>query len=233
MKGCIFYIPVSLSYFAVYEFSGHIGIITQTHRSCYLSLLKTYSRSIILNLNPAVKHYRRFLMSYANHRPVIDPTVFIADNAVIIGDVEIGAGSSVWYGAVIRSDNNIIRLGKNVNVQDGAVIHVDPEDPVMIGDNVSIGHRAIVHGCTIDANVIVGMGAILLNGCHIGENCIIGAGALVTGGTEIPAGSLVLGAPAKKILPLSDKLLEEIHATAAQYVSHGAEFLAGGFCRVP
>lgn len=168
-------------------------------------------------------------MSYANHTPMIDPSVFIADTATIIGDVEIGAGSSVWYGAVIRSDNNVIRLGKNVNVQDGAVIHEDPADPVRIGDNVSIGHRAIVHGCTIDSNVIVGMGAILLNGCHIGENCVIGAGALVTGGTEIPAGSLVLGAPAKKILPLSDKLLEEIHATAQQYIEHGKEFLEGNF----
>ena len=170
--------------------------------------------------------------SYANHEPKIDPSVFIADSAAVIGDVEIGAGSSVWFGAVVRSDGDIIRIGKNVNVQDGVIIHEDAGDPVMIGDNVTVGHRAIVHGCTVGSNVMIGMGAILLNGCVIGDNCVIGAGALVTGGTIVPEGSLVLGAPAKTIKPLSDALKEDIRATVEEYVELGQEYKAGKYRQV-
>ena len=170
--------------------------------------------------------------SYANHEPKIDPSVFIADSAAVIGDVEIGAGSSVWFGAVVRSDGDIIRIGKNVNVQDGVIIHEDAGDPVMIGDNVTVGHRAIVHGCTVGSNVTIGMGAILLNGCVIGDNCVIGAGALVTGGTVVPESSLVLGAPAKTIKPLSDALKEDICATVEEYIELGQEYKAGKYRQV-
>ena len=165
--------------------------------------------------------------SYANHEPKIDPSVFVADSAAIIGDVEIGEGSSVWFGAVIRSDGDIIRIGKNVNVQDGVIIHEDEGDPVTIGDNVTIGHRAIVHGCSVGSNVMIGMGAILLNGCVIGDNCVIGAGALVTGGTLVPEGSLVLGAPAKTIKPLSDALRDDIHLTVQEYVDLAQDYKNG------
>ena len=105
------------------------------------------------------------MISYANHEPRVHESVFIADSAAVIGDVEIGEGSSVWFGAVIRSDNNIIRIGKNVNVQDGVIIHEDLEDEVHIGDNVSIGHRAIIHGCTIGSNVMIG----ILHRMHVGN----------------------------------------------------------------
>ena len=169
------------------------------------------------------------MISYANHEPKIDPSVFIADSAAVIGDVEIGEGSSVWFGAVIRSDNNVIRIGKNVNVQDCVIIHEDLEDQVVIGDNVTIGHRALIHGCTIGSNVMIGMGAILLNGCVIGNNCIVAAGALVTGGTVIPDNSLVLGAPAKTIKPLSDALTEEISFTVEEYCQRAKDYKAGEY----
>ncbi len=167
--------------------------------------------------------------SYANHEPKIDPSVFVADSAAVIGDVEIGEGSSIWFGAVIRSDGDIIRIGKNVNVQDGVIIHEDEGDPVTIGDNVTIGHRAIVHGCSVGNNVMIGMGAILLSGCVIGDNCVIGAGALVTGGTIVPEGSLVLGAPAKTIKPLSDALRDDIRLTVQEYVDLAQNYKNGNY----
>ena len=167
--------------------------------------------------------------SYANHEPKIDPGVFVADSAAVIGDVEIGEGSSVWFGAVFRSDGDIIRIRKNVNVQDGVIIHEDEGDPVTIGDNVTIGHRAIVHGCSVGSNVMIGMGAILLNGCVIGDNCVIGAGALVTGGTVVPEGSLVLGAPAKTIKPLSDALRDDIRLTVQEYVDLAQDYKNGNY----
>lgn len=169
------------------------------------------------------------MISYANHEPKVHESVFIADSAAIIGDVEIGEGSSVWFGAVIRSDNNIIRIGKNVNVQDGVIIHEDLEDEVHIGDNVTIGHRAIIHGCTIGSNVMIGMGAILLNGCVIGNNCVVAAGALVTGGTVVPENSLILGAPAKTIKPLSDALKADIDFTVQEYAERARDYKAGDY----
>ncbi len=169
--------------------------------------------------------------SYANHEQKIDPSVFIADTATVVGDVEMGANSSVWYSAVIRADNDVVRIGKNVNVQDGAVIHVDDEYPVSIGDNVTIGHKALVHGCTIGHDSLIGMGAILLSGCRIGNNCIVGAGALVTGKTVVPDNSMILGAPAKTIKPLSAELKEEIAFAANEYVERAKEFKAGHYTR--
>ncbi len=167
------------------------------------------------------------MQSYANHEQKIDPSVYIADTAAVVGDVEIGANSSVWFSSVIRADNDVIRIGKNVNVQDGAVIHVDDGYPVHIGDNVTIGHKALIHGCTIGNDSLIGMGAILLSGCKIGNNCMVAAGALVTGKTEVPDNSIILGAPAKTIKPLSDELKEEIAFAANEYVERGQEFKAG------
>ena len=133
------------------------------------------------------------MFSTANTEPKIDPTVFIAENATVIGDVEIGAHSSIWYNAVLRADNNHIRIGKRVNIQEGAIVHEDMDCPVEIGDDVTIGHGAIVHGCRIGSNVLIGMGAILLSGCVIGDNCMVAAGALVTGKTVLPDNSIIMG----------------------------------------
>ena len=126
---------------------------------------------------------------------MIDKTVFIADGARVLGDVEIGEDCGVWFNAVIRADSAKVNIGSRSNIQDNAVIHTSKDFGVCIGDNVTVGHGAIVHGCTVENNVMIGMGAIVLNGAVIEENCIIGAGALVTQGKVIPAGSLVLEIP--------------------------------------
>ena len=169
------------------------------------------------------------MKTFAQTEPRIDESVFIADTATVIGDVKIGPQSSVWYSAVIRADSETVRIGRAVSVQDGVVIHESKGAPVEIGDNVTIGHRAVIHGCTIGSNVIVGMGSIILNGAKIGNNCIIGAGALVTGKTEIPDGSLVLGAPAKAVKQITPAQEEEILRDAQEYVQRAAEFKAGRY----
>lgn len=155
---------------------------------------------------------------------IIDKTVFIADGARVLGDVEIGKNSSVWFNAVIRADSNSIKIGERSNVQDNAVIHTSRDFGVRIGDNVTIGHGAIVHGCTVKNNVMIGMGAIVLNGAVIEENCIIGAGALVTQGKVIPAGSLVLGNPAKVVRSLTDSEISSITDNAASYVKEAEQY---------
>lgn len=154
----------------------------------------------------------------------IDKSVFIADGAKVIGDVGIGAGSSVWYNAVIRADSNSVRIGRCSNVQDNAVIHTSKDFGVSIGDNVTIGHGAIVHGCTLGDNVMIGMGAIVLDGAVIEDNCIIGAGALVTQGKTIPAGSLAFGNPAKVVRQLSENEINSILDNASSYVKKAKEY---------
>ena len=131
---------------------------------------------------------------------LIDKSVFIADGAKIVGDVEIGKNSSVWFNAVIRADSDKVKIGENSNVQDNSVIHTSEGFGDQIGDNVTIGHGAIIHGCTVKDNVMIGMGAIVLNGAVIEENSIIGAGALITQGKVIPAGSLADSLPMRKYL---------------------------------
>lgn len=169
------------------------------------------------------------MKSSANIEPKVASSVFIADTATVVGDVEIGEDSSIWYGAVLRADNSEIRIGENVNVQDGAVIHEDTDNPVHIGNNVTIGHRAIVHGCTIGDSCLIGMGAILLSGCRIGKNCMVAAGALVTGKTVVPDNSVIMGMPAKTIRPISEEYLEEISYAANEYRERGREFKAGAY----
>ena len=143
--------------------------------------------------------------------------VYIAEGAKIIGDVTIGVDSSVWYNAVIRGDSNPIVIGENTNVQDNAVLHTSHSHVLKIGDNVTIGHGAIVHGCTIGNNVLVGMGAIVLDGAVIEDNCIIGAGALVTQNKVMPAGSLVLGNPAKVAREITEEEKLSIIQNADEY----------------
>ena len=155
----------------------------------------------------------------------IDKTVFIADGAKVLGEVEIGKNSSVWFNAVIRADSDKVKIGENSNVQDNAVIHTSKNYGVTIGNNVTIGHGAIVHGCTVKDNVIIGMGAIVLNGAVIEENCIIGAGALVTQGKVIPAGSLVFGNPARIVRTLNDNEIGSITDNALSYANEAREYM--------
>ncbi len=151
--------------------------------------------------------------------------VFIAPTATVIGDVELGDDSSVWFGAVLRGDSDKIKIGNRTNIQDNAVVHCDPNDPAIIGDDCIIGHLAIVHGATLKNNVLVGMNATVLNKAVIGEYSIIGANALVTAGTIIPPGSLVLGSPAKVVKSLSEDQKNGIRKNAAVYVQKAKEYI--------
>ena len=132
---------------------------------------------------------------------LIDPTAFIAPGAFVIGDVTLGANVSVWFNAVLRGDSESLTIGAGSNIQDGAVCHADPDLPLVIGEGVTIGHRAIAHGATIGDHSLLGMGAIVMNGARIGPHCLVGAGALVTEGKVFPERSLILGAPARVVRP--------------------------------
>ncbi len=158
------------------------------------------------------------------HPELIDETVFIASGVVILGDVRIGAQSSVWYNAVLRGDTATIDIGPRTNVQDGAVIHVDAGMPCLIGTGVTIGHRAVVHGALIEDDVLIGIGAIVLSGARISHDCIIGAGSLVTGHSVIPPRSMVLGVPGRVVRQLTDEEVQSIRAAAEHYVEHGARY---------
>ena len=154
----------------------------------------------------------------------IDKTVFIAEGARVVGNVEIARDSSVWYNAVIRADSNSIKIGERSNVQDNAVIHTSRDFGVVIGDNVTIGHGAIVYGCTIGNNVMIGMGAIILNGAVIEENSIIGAGALIAGGKTVPAGSLAFGNPFRIVRSLTEQEIKSISDNAQSYVDEARDY---------
>lgn len=158
--------------------------------------------------------------------PKIGANCFIAPNATIVGDVIIGNDCSVWFNAVVRGDVNSIRMGNKVNVQDGAIIHCTYEKTTaVIGNNVSIGHNAIVHGCTIDDNVLIGMGAIVMDNVKCGSNCIIAAGAVVLENTIIEPGSIYAGVPAKKVKAISQELINgEINRIANNYVMYSGWF---------
>jgi len=152
---------------------------------------------------------------------------WIAPDAVLIGDLEIGSNAGVWFGAVLRGDTEPIVVGQNTNIQEHTVIHTDAGFPVVIGKGCTIGHRAILHGCTIGDNSLVGMGAIVLNGARIGRNSLVGAGALVTEGKEFPDNSLIVGSPARVVRTLDDATVESLRASAAHYVANGARFRNG------
>ena len=143
--------------------------------------------------------------------------VVIMDGAVVCGDVTLGKGCSVWFNAVVRGDGDCIRIGEDTNIQECAVLHVDEGYPLKIGKGVTVGHGAILHGCTVGDNALIGMGAIVLNGARVGKNCTIGAGALVTGGTEIPDGWMAFGNPAKPVRRMKEKEIEENHASSIHY----------------
>ena len=157
--------------------------------------------------------------------PVVHPTAFVDESAQVIGDVQIGAESSVWMNAVLRGDVNSIRIGQRTNVQDGTVIHVmHHTHPTAVGDDVTIGHRAIVHGCTVGNRVLVGMGAILLNGSMIGEDTIVAAGSLVTEDMVVPSRSLVMGSPARVRRLLTDDEVRFVLESAGNYVRYRLDY---------
>ncbi len=147
----------------------------------------------------------------------IDSNAFIAESADVLGDVSVGKGSSIWYSAVARGDMSYIRIGDYTNIQDNASVHVDTNTPCLIGDYVTVGHNAIVHGCEIGNNTLIGMGSIILNGAKIGDNCIIGAGTLITEGTVIPSNSLVIGSPGKVKRQVTESEIETIKENALRY----------------
>jgi carbonic anhydrase/acetyltransferase-like protein (isoleucine patch superfamily) len=160
--------------------------------------------------------------------PKLGENVFIAKTATVIGDVTLGAYASVWYGAVLRGDINRIAVGHHSNVQDNAVLHLADDYPCLVGNWVTIGHSAIVHACTVEDEVLVGMGAVILDGAVIGKQSLIGAKTLVTQGANIPPGSLVLGAPAKVVRQLSPKERAGLKWWAEKYVDNGAYCLKHG-----
>ena len=149
---------------------------------------------------------------------------FVAPNASVIGSVTIGDQVSVWFGAVVRADNEVIELGDNVNVQDGAVLHADPGFPLKLAKDVSVGHLAMLHGSTIGENTLVGINAVILNGCVIGKNCIIGANALLPEGKIIPDNSLVVGSPGKVVRQLSDQDAANLRKIASSYATRSAVY---------
>jgi len=150
--------------------------------------------------------------------PQVHASAWVADNAQVMGKVELAENASVWYSAVIRGDNDPIRIGRNSNVQDGSVLHTDHGKPLTIGDNVTIGHQVMLHGCTIGDNSLVGIGAVVLNGARIGRHSIVGAGALVTEGKEFPDGVLIVGSPAKVVRELTPEQITRLQASADYYV---------------
>jgi gamma-carbonic anhydrase len=162
---------------------------------------------------------------FKNIEPVVDASAYVDESAQVIGDVQIGAESSVWMNVVIRGDVNHIRIGKRTNIQDLTMVHVMREThPTIIGDEVTVGHSAVVHGTTIEDRVLVGMGAVLLNGVHIEHDCVIAAGSLLTEGTRIPARSLVMGRPGKVKRPLTDEEIAEIRWYSDNYVTYRLDY---------
>ncbi len=159
--------------------------------------------------------------------PRLGKDAWVADNAQVVGDVELGDNASVWFGVVIRGDNETIRIGRNTNVQDLSVLHSDHGKPLSIGDNVTLGHQVMVHGCTIGDNSLIGIGAIVLNGARIGRNCIVGAGSVVTEGKEFPDNSLIIGSPAKVVRTLDDAAAAKLAASAENYVANARRFARG------
>ena len=161
--------------------------------------------------------------------PVFDDRAsnWIAPDATLIGRIRIGRDVSVWFGVALRGDNEPIEIGEGSNVQEHTIMHTDPGFPLTIGKSCTIGHRALLHGCTIGENSLIGMGAIVLNGARIGRNSLVGADALVTEGKEFPEGSLIVGSPAKVVRALDEDAIARLRAAAAHYVKNGKRFIKG------
>ena len=162
-----------------------------------------------------------------NLTPQVAASAWVADNAQVIGDVSLGEGASVWFGATLRGDSAPIVVGAGSNVQDGSVLHADEGLPLTIGDNVTVGHQVMLHGCTIGDESLIGIGAIVLNGAKIGKNCLVGAGSLVTEGKQFPDGSMVMGSPAKVVRQLTPEQIEGLRQSAKHYTENAARYRQG------
>jgi len=167
------------------------------------------------------------LYDFRGASPRVAADAWVAPSADLIGDVEVGPRATILFGVVVRADNSLISIGAETNIQDGSVLHSDEGVPLTIGARVTVGHKAILHGCTIEDDVLVGMGSTILNNAVIGAGSLIGANALVTEGKVFPPGSLIIGSPAKVARPLTDAEREGLRAGAAGYVARGAAFAAG------
>ena len=159
--------------------------------------------------------------------PTLDPSAWVADNAQVMGDVQMGPHSSVWFGAVVRGDTAAISIGEGSNIQDGSVLHVDMNVPLTIGKHVTVGHMVQLHGCTIGDESLIGIGAIVLNHAKIGKNCLVGAGSLVTEGKEFPDGSMIMGSPAKVVRQLTPEQIEGVRRSAQNYIKNAHRYKAG------
>ncbi len=165
------------------------------------------------------------IRALGDRKPVLEGSGhFIAGNATIVGSVRLRDEASVWFNCVLRGDNDWLEIGERSNIQDGCVLHTDPGIPLIIGDGVTVGHKAMLHGCTIGSNSLIGIGSTVLNGAKIGSNCIVGAHALVTENKTIPDGSLVLGSPAKVVRELSAEEIAKIAVSAEVYVANARRF---------
>jgi carbonic anhydrase/acetyltransferase-like protein (isoleucine patch superfamily) len=160
-------------------------------------------------------------------QPEVDDSAWVADSAEVIGRVTLGADTSVWFNAVLRGDSDTLTIGAGSNIQDGSVLHADHGFPLLLGQNVTVGHQVMLHGCTVGDESLIGIGAVVLNGARIGRNCIVGAGALVTEGKEFPDGSLIVGAPAKVVRQLTEAQIAGLKASAAHYVNNGRRYREG------
>jgi carbonic anhydrase/acetyltransferase-like protein (isoleucine patch superfamily) len=168
------------------------------------------------------------IRTFQGVKPTIADSAYIEETAVVIGDVVIGEESSVWFNSVVRGDVHFIKIGSRTNIQDLSVIHVTHDiHPTVLGDDVTVGHRVVLHGCTLKDRVLVGMGAILMDGVVIGEDCIVGAGALITEGTMVPPKSLIVGFPAKVKRSITDRELTWIKESARNYVEYSRQYLDG------
>lgn len=159
--------------------------------------------------------------------PQISDSAWVADSAQVMGNVELADDANVWFGAVIRGDNESIRIGRRTNIQDMSVLHTDMGMPLTLGDDVTVGHQVMLHGCTIGDGSLIGIGAVVLNGAKIGKGCLVGAGSLVTEGKEFPAGSMILGSPAKVVRQLTPAQLEGLRLSAQHYVGNARRYRAG------
>lgn len=156
--------------------------------------------------------------------PQIPDSAWVADSAQVMGDVVLGGDVSIWFGVVVRGDTERITIGAGSNVQDLSVLHADPGKPLTIGSGVTVGHKAMLHGCAIGDNSLIGIGAVVLNGAKIGKGCLVGAGALVTEGKEFPDGSMIIGSPAKAVRQLTPEQLQGLRESARQYVANAQRF---------
>lgn len=162
-----------------------------------------------------------------DHAPIIDDTCFVAPSADLIGQVTLKANASVWFNCVLRADNEPITIGQNSNIQDGSILHVDSGFPIVISNDVTVGHKVMLHGCTIGEGTLIGMNAVVLNGAKIGKQCLIGANALVTENMDIPDGSMVLGSPAKIVKTLDQPTQTRLKMGAEHYVQNSAHYKTG------